>query len=241
MAAITIPLVAGWNDQIYYSGPTLPIAQAFGSILGDIIEVWHFNGSTWDLWDKDNAPNSTLTTMVKGETYYINCSSACVWEFDNGGSSADVIVNVTAATITPSIVNPGAGVDIEVVFNTNLAFLGHIGVKIYEPTAYTTYKSSAVGSDQSFVADTNTATLNVPISAQNLAGNNLVDIGVFGKRQPTGSVIQLSGVQKTLFVNISGNNVPPSPTTDYITAFMPIMMMGLLMGMVSSMSKSMKK
>lgn len=75
----SINLTTGSNLAGYFFPSTQSIADAIGSIEGDLISVWAYVNGAWRVYDAFNPGFSDLTAMEPGIGYWIETSSPCTW------------------------------------------------------------------------------------------------------------------------------------------------------------------
>jgi hypothetical protein len=74
----------GWN-LVTYQGPTKPVSEALGSIMGKLIVVWAYD-SQHGVWHGYNpgVPSwaNDLAGLVQGGAYWIRVSGSCTWIYE---------------------------------------------------------------------------------------------------------------------------------------------------------------
>jgi len=55
-----------------------------------IIRVWHWTGTSWQMYDPADCLNSDLTDLVEGEFYSINVSQACTINYVSGSKTFNI-------------------------------------------------------------------------------------------------------------------------------------------------------
>ena len=86
----TIPLVAGWNNNIVYDGHTGDIIMLTSNIIG-LLTIYRYEPGTgvegWTVfkpeWVTTHPEWNTLTLLEYGKEYYIEVETAQDWEVPN--------------------------------------------------------------------------------------------------------------------------------------------------------------
>jgi hypothetical protein len=74
-----IPLVAGWNLVGYPALAAHPITEALASLGSQVELAYAWQSGAWQVYDPAHPTESSLTTLLPGQGYWLKVRQACLW------------------------------------------------------------------------------------------------------------------------------------------------------------------